>query len=482
MNAAELTTISATEMATRIRDGALSSREAVDAHIASIERWNPHLNAVVATRFEQAREEADRADVLARDGTDLGPFHGVPCTIKESFWLTGMPNTAGLVHRRDVVADKDATAVARLRDAGAIPLGVTNISEGLMWMESDNRVYGRTNNPYDQRRIPGGSSGGEGAIVGAGASPMGLGADIGGSIRLPAFFCGVFGHKPTGGLVPGTGQYPLAENDALRYLTTGPIARRADDLFPFLRVIAGPDGSDPQCRAWSLGDPANVQIDELRVLAVAGNDRIAVSADLHAAQQRVASYLASCGAEVTNVKVPALRRSFELWGACMERAADTSFREILGGGQPIKVGRSLAEWLVGRSPHTLAALALAALELIPVYGGRLEEQFVRATAQLQHEIETLIGPHGVMLYPSYSRPAPRHGRSLLHPFDAMYTAIINVLELPSTQVPLGLNPLGQPLGIQVVGTRGNDHLTIAVARALEQAFGGWLPPTPPDSR
>src|SRR5690606_31809746 len=145
-------------------------------------------------------------------------------------------------------------------------------------------VYGRTRNPYDAARIPGGSSGGEGAIVGAGASPFGLGADIGGSIRMPAFFCGVFGHKPTGGLVPGTGQYPIAENEALRYLTTGPIARHARDLFPLLELLAGPDGRDRGCAAMPLGDPGDVDLRSLSVVSVTGNGFNAVADDLIAAQ------------------------------------------------------------------------------------------------------------------------------------------------------------------------------------------------------
>jgi fatty acid amide hydrolase 2 len=202
----ELLTLSATELARRIRAGELTSHEAVQVHIDAVEGCNDNINAVVAKRYDAARAEAEQADArLQSQGPDeLPPLHGVPCTIKEAFALQGMPNTSGLVARRDVVADHDATAVARLRAAGAIPLGVTNVSELCMWMESNNRVYGRTLNPYDHGRIAGGSSGGEGAIVGAGASPIGLGADVGGSIRLPAFFCGAFGHKPSGGHGPAS--------------------------------------------------------------------------------------------------------------------------------------------------------------------------------------------------------------------------------------------------------------------------------------
>ena len=246
----ELLSLSAVELARRIREKRILSREVVETHIAHIQRVNPDLNAVVRERFDDARREAEAADrrIQAANGDELPPFLGVPCTIKECFALTGMPNSSGLVARKGEIARQDATAVARLRAAGAIPLGVTNVPELCMWMETDNRVYGRTNNPYNVKHIVGGSSGGEGAIIASGASPFGLGSDIGGSIRMPAFFNGVFGHKPSAGLVPGTGQYPIATNQALRYLTTGPLARRAEDLMPLLRVLAGPDGQDGGCR------------------------------------------------------------------------------------------------------------------------------------------------------------------------------------------------------------------------------------------
>src|SRR5262245_58857220 len=178
----DLLSVSATELASRIRRRELSSLEVVDAHIAHLQRHNPVLNAVVCDRFDAARDEARAADARCAAGADLPPLHGVPCTIKESFALTGMPNTSGLVARKGLLSTADATAVRKVRAAGAIPLGVTNVSELCMWMESHNNVYGRTNNPYDPGRIVGGSSGGEGAAIGAGGSPFGVGSDVGGSI------------------------------------------------------------------------------------------------------------------------------------------------------------------------------------------------------------------------------------------------------------------------------------------------------------
>jgi fatty acid amide hydrolase 2 len=451
-----------------IRRGETTSAEIVDAHIRHIEAVNPALNAVVKDRFEQARAEAIEADRrAAKSKSDLGIFHGVPFTVKEAFALEGMPNTGGLVARKGSLAPKDAVTVARLRKAGAIPLGVTNISELCMWMESNNRVYGRTNNAYDQRCIAGGSSGGEGAIVGAGGSPFGLGSDIGGSIRMPAFFNGVFGHKPTGGLVDNEGQYPSASGAALRYMTPGPLARRAEDLAPIVRALAGNN---------DIGDPADVRVADLTVTVIEGNGSIAVRDDLLASLHAAARALAARGARVRTARVSALSRSLEIWSSMLQAAGGPSFRELLGNGAPFSTARELLRWSLRRSPHTFPALALAVVEQIPELLAGQRSKFLELGKALSAEIHELLGPRGVVLYPPYPTPAPRHYKPLFPPFNWVYTAIWNVLELPVTQAPLGLDAEGLPLGVQIVGAPNQDAVPIAVAIELEHAFGGWTPP------
>ncbi len=474
----ELLTVSGTELARRIRARELTSRAIVDAHIAHAERVNPTLNAIVAERYAQARDEADEADAAVSRGDDLSarPFHGVPCTIKEAFALTGMPNSSGLVARRDVIADRDATAVARLRAAGAIPLGVTNTSELCMWMESVNRVYGITSNPYDASRTVGGSSGGEGAIVGSGASPFGLGSDIGGSIRMPAFFNGVFGHKPTGGLVPGTGQYPMAEGDATRYLTTGPICRRADDLMPLLRTMAGPDGSDPGCVDIDLGDPETVSLRGMTVAVVHTNGFRRPNRDIADAIRRSARALEEAGARVRPVEMPKLRRSLQVWSSALTRAGGAPYRELLGNGGDVHLGRELWRWMRRRSDYTLPSLALAAIESIEAVTAAESASVLTLTEELRAELDQVVGDAGVMLYPPYTRPAPRHHRAVLTPLDWVYTAVLNVMQHPVTQVPTGLTSGGLPTGVQVIGPHRADHVPIAVATYLERTLGGWVPP------
>ena len=471
-------TLSASKIAAMIKDGRLTSREAVDAHIAQVEKVNAVLNAVVRTRFDEARAEADAADLCLKASGPAGlpPFHGVPCSIKECFALTGMPNTGGLVARKGLIAREDATAVARLRAAGAIPLGVTNLSELCMWMESDNRVYGRTNNPYNPARIVGGSSGGEGAIVGAAGTPFGLGSDIGGSIRMPAFFNGVFGHKPSGGLVPATGQFPIARNEALRYLTTGPLCRRAEDLWPLLKVLAGPDGKDGGCTPIPLGDPAVVSMKGLTVIVVEENGAVKVSPDMKGALHRAARALGERGASVRSARYPALKKSFEIWSAKLEKAGGEKFGTLLGNGTPVNPVLEVARYLSGRSTHTLPAVGLALLESLSGIALGSLDKWVDMGEELKADLPRDIGEHGVPLYPSYPTVAPRHHAPLFPPLRWVYTAILNVMELPVTQVPLGLNDEGLPLGVQVASIHGRDHVTIAAAMELEKVLGGWVPP------
>ncbi len=471
-----LTRLSATELARLIRERTIRSVDAVEAHISEIEKVNPVIHAMVAPRYEDARREAREADArIAAGERDLPPLHGVPCTIKENFAFVGMPNTSGIVSRKGLAPTEDATAVARFRAAGAIPLGVTNTSEVCMWMESDNRVYGLTRNPYDPSRTVGGSSGGEGAIIGAGASPFGLGSDVGGSIRMPAFFNGIFGHKATGGMVPNTGQYPQPENETARYCTTGPLCRKATDLHLLLSILKGPDGKDPGAFEMTLGDPATVDVSTLDVVNVVDDGRIFVSRDLREAQARVVEYLKSRGARVRDVSFPLLRQSLQIWGASLSAAGGAPFAELMGNGTKVNAWKEALKYLVGRSEHTSMALGLALIEVFTKRQGDLTE-FVEAGLQLRREVEEALGERGGRLYPSHPMPAPKHHVPKVMPFMFAYTAILNILQIPVTQVPLGLNQKGVPLGVQVGARRFCDHMTIAMAIELERGFGGWVPP------
>ena len=477
-----LLALSGTELARRIRAGDVTATEVVERHIEQIEHVNPRINAVVRTRYEQARVEAKQADERVRSGdVTEQPLLGVPCTIKESIALRGMPNSSGMVSRAGIAASEDATVVARIRAAGAIPLGVTNVPELTVWGATFNRVYGRTQNAYDPSRVAGGSSGGEGAVIGAGGSPFGIGTDVGGSIRTPAFCNGVFGHKPSGGLVPGTGQFPQYRGRLLRFNTTGPLARRAEDLMPLLRILAGPDGQDEGCLPYELGDPDRVDLASLRVLVIEDDGRRPrVARALRHAQQRAAYALARRGARVEPVSVAAFAQSLSIVGAAMVDADGTSLDETLGEGARMRLGREIVRLALRRSPFSYPPLFMLALERLARARPRWVRRQVERGEALRAQLDDLLGEDGVILYPSSRSVAPRHGPTA--PLHFRFFGIFNVLELPATQVPLGLSIGGLPLGVQVVAGRGRDHVTIAVALELERALGGWVAPVrAPDS-
>lgn len=474
-----LLTSSAVQLARLIRAREVRARDVLEAHIERITYVNPKLNALVKGRFDEARQEAEMADVRVaqEDPAQLPPLLGVPCTIKECLAFTGMPHSSGLISRKDVISQEDAPVVARIRAAGAIPMGVSNLSELCIWMESYNRVYGRTNNPYDLSRTVGGSSGGEGALIGAGASPFGIGSDFGGSIRMPAFFNGIFGHKPSGGLVPALGQYPLPRGAGLRFLSVGPLTRHAEDLMPVLRILAGPTGQEDGCHPIVLQAPENVQLRGLRVLDIELQGNLRVHPDLQRAQVRVASFLKEQGAQVEKISLSKLARSFEIWSSMLVESSGPQFGELLGNGSPVTSRSEFLKWLLRRSPHTLPGIVMVGVEKVLASERVNTRRFAELGESLRAELDTLLSPNTVMLYPSHRYPAPKHFRAMLQPLNFSYTAILNAMELPVTQVPLGLNRERIPLGIQVVAGHGLDHLTIAVALALEQQFGGWVWPS-----
>jgi fatty acid amide hydrolase 2 len=479
-----ITERSAVSLAQAIRTGELTAAQVVEAHIARHQRFGPRINAIAADRFAAAREEATAADELisaSAPDADLPPLHGVPCTIKESIAVRGMPLSGGLVARRDFRAPDSATAVQRLTEAGAIPLGVTNVSELTLWIESENRVYGRTSNPYDARRTAGGSSGGEGAAVGSGGSPFGLGSDIGGSIRIPALFCGVFGHKPSPGVVPNTGLWPPPSGESGLMLGTGPLARRAEDLMPLLRIIAGPDGEDPLARTAALGDPASVSFAGLEVVTIEDASVRPMDLELRDARERAVGALVAAGATRRPVQLRSWRRASPAFLAALQAsvgdgASHVTLTLLEESGEPRPTWRGL----IGRGgTHTVPTRIVLATEMLrDGSDAPAPERLLSAASELAAELTETVGD-GVLLHPAHPRPAPRHRRTLGRPWLLTPAAMFNLAGLPATEVPLGLSEAGLPVGVQVAAGRDRDHVSIAVALELERVFGGWVPPREP---
>lgn len=466
--------LSIAALTARMRAGTLSPVTLVEAHIERARALHDTLNIFTETRFEAAREEARAAEVRYRRG-QAGPLAGIPFSVKEMVSVAGLRQTAGIVARFDAVAERDATVVRRLRRAGGVVLGVTNVPEGGMWMETHNRIFGRTDNPWDPTRTPGGSSGGEGALVAAGGSVFGVGSDVGGSIRIPSAFCGVPGHKPTGGLVPNTGHWPN-DGGAGAMLTTGPIARSADDLWTLLCLMAGPDGLD-----WSVertpptGTLGPLDVRGVRVITVPRNGPVRAHPAMLDALQRAERALGEAGARIERAPAGLLDGSLAIWAAAMEDLEAEPFDILLGDGQRLSLRRELPRLLLRRSPHTPMALGAVVLQRVAgrFFADRLQAA-LDARDALQTRLDALLGADGILLHPPFPRPAPRHRVAMLRPMDFIYSGLFNALHVPSTVMPVGFSKNGLPVSVQIIGARGRDRLTVSVGRALEERLGGWV--------
>ncbi|KAG8006088.1 Fatty-acid amide hydrolase 2-A [Nibea albiflora] len=445
----------------------------------------------VSPRFDAALQEAAQADKLIEEETggedvleDRLPLLGVPISIKESLALQGMPNAVGVVSRRNILSTTDSPVVAYLKRAGAIPMGVTNTPELCMWYETNNHLYGITNNPYNLERIVGGSSGGEGCILAGAGAVIGIGSDIAGSIRMPAFFNGIFGHKTSTGIVSSEGEFPPCSGRQEEYESVGPMCRYAEDLLPMLKIMAGPN-------AQMLSLDTKVDLKKLRFFTIphdGGSFMVSpVSSELMEVQRKVVQHLeADLGVKVQEVRFPELCHSANIWISCMglpdkDGKHPQPFAELMGEpGRPMRPFWELMKWMVGKSDHTMAAIGLVIFEALKPFQSATKiaaETFhVEQKESLQKKMEELLGTDGVFLYPTHPRVAPKHHYTLFTPFDCAYTAVFNILGMPVTQCPLGLGKEGLPLGVQVGAWRLQDHLTLEVAQYLEKAFGGWRDP------
>ena len=330
----DLTYSSLVTIADAIRAREVSSSEVLEAHLARIDEVNGDLNAVVQLCAERAREEAAAADAAIARGDELGPLHGVPITLKDSHDTAGVISTGGTLGRKDFVPEADSTVTARLRGAGAILMGKTNTPELTLSGETDNLVYGQTRNPFDLTRTPGGSSGGAGAIICAGGSPLDMGSDTGGSIRLPSHFSGIAGIKPTAGRVPRTGHIvPWGMGALDAWTTIGPMARYVEDLVLALPIISGPDGVDPAIFPVPLGDPADVDISSLRIAYYSDVDGYQrATDDTQATLSAAVTALAELVQSVEQDAPPPISKYVDLWA------------RVGGGDGRAWVDRMLEKW------------------------------------------------------------------------------------------------------------------------------------------
>ncbi|TAK01476.1 MAG: amidase [Chloroflexota bacterium] len=452
---------SATWMAAAVREGRVTSVELVEACLARIEAVNPAINAVV--RFtDDALDRARRADLGRAAGTILGPLHGVPFTAKDSLDSAGVVTTAGTIGWRDRVPDEDATVIARLKRAGAILLGKTNTPEFTWSDETDNDVYGRTSNPYDLERTPGGSSGGAAAIVAAGGSPFDIGSDTGDSIRQPAHVCGIAGLKPTSGRVPRTGHWPGFEGLFQSFTQLGPLARRVEDLGLILPVIAGPDGRDPHVAPVGLRDPAAVHLEGLRVVTFADNAMRTPTAETIAAVGLAADALRDRGARVEALLPPGLDEAWRAWNGLIRADGFAWLERLISGAGTAGFGSyATRDWVV-REPAVAAPELTALVERADAIRSRLLAWFQG---------------RDLIVCPAMPQPAIRHGESSAAWFGDTYSDVYNLTGWPAAVVRGGTSAEGLPIGIQVVGPPWREDLVLAGAAVVEAASGGWQRPS-----
>jgi len=464
-----MTRLSASEMARAIREKKISPLELLEAHLGQIERLNPRLKAIVNLRAEAARAEARQAEGAVMRRRRLGPLHGVPVTIKSSIDVAGLPCEAGSRLRAGLVPETDATLVKRLRRAGAIVLGNTNVPELLMAYEADNLLYGRCGNPWDLERTSGGSSGGEAAAIAACMSAAGMGSDGGGSIRVPAHFCGICGLKPTPGRIPATGHFPPSLGPFALLGVVGPMARTVRDLELLLATTSGPDPADASSAP--VAPPrAKAGIRKLRIGYFEDDGRTPVTEETRQAVRSAAEVLRRQGFEVVPFRPEGLEESRRLWWTLFgEAGAIILGRMIIGfESQLSPILREFHEFTAKEPP-------LTAERLLDTWLAR-DQLRIRLLAQMEDV--------PILLCPVCAVPAFRHGErewniagQTVRYLDAMsYTQWFNLLGNPAAVVPVGRSAEGLPIGMQIIGRPWEEAAVLQVAEAIEEAFGWKEPP------
>jgi fatty acid amide hydrolase len=505
----ELVRLTATALAAGIRSGEFSAVEVAAAHINRIEQVNPRLNALIATRFPEARAEAEATDAARRRGEPLGPLAGVPVTMKDCFDVAGLPTTIGLKRLAGKLADKDSPLVERLRKAGAIVLGKTNVPQLMLLHECSNPAFGRTLNPWNSDRTAGGSSGGEAAIIAAGGSPLGLANDLGGSIRLPAHFCGIQGFKPTNRRLTRLGTIGCFTGMEAIESQPGPMARSVDDLTLAMNVLAAPglERIDPNVPPVPWRDPSAVQLAGLRVAMWTFDGYFTLAPALRRAVDEAAAALRSFGVEVEPFEPPGIQEAMRLYfGILSADGAREAQNWLAGEAADPQVARLIQ---LGRIPRAIRPPVAAILRIFGQRGlartltktgpisaadyWRLTDERAKYTRRFLTALDA--GRFDAMLCPAHALPALTHGSFRYLLSAASYSVLFNLLGLPvgvvaATTVRPGEESerrashdrveraalaveaasAGLPVGVQVAARHWREDIVLALMSALEAHF------------
>jgi Asp-tRNA(Asn)/Glu-tRNA(Gln) amidotransferase A subunit family amidase len=466
----ELNFLSAVSMSEQIRRKQLSPVELVESHLTRIQELNPKLNAFVQVDAEGARRQARAAEEAVRTGEKLGPLHGVPISIKSAIDVAGLRCESGSRLRAGIVAARDAPLVRRLRQAGAIILGVTNTPELLMAWETDNLLYGRTNSPWDLERTSGGSSGGEAAAIAAGMSAGGVGSDGGGSIRVPAHFSGICGLKPTPGRIPATGHFPVSAGPFALIGVVGPMARAATDLKVLFEAMQGPHDGDPSAAPVPVRWPQKDALKRLRIGYFEDDGRTPVTAETRTAVRTAVKALQRAGFQVEPFRPEGLELVRQLWWNIFGVAGGMLLGPMMKGHEA-EIGpllKQFSSWVAAEPSHT---------------GESLLDTWVQRDL-VRMKIFAQMREYPVLLCPAAAIPAFRHGErswqvegKTVQYLDAWsYTEWFNLLGTPAVVVPVGKSQEGLPIGVQIVARPWEEEIVLSVAEAFEEQRGEWQPP------
>src|SRR5882724_1117491 len=454
-------------IAKKIRNKEISPCEVVDTHLRRTAELHPGLNAFVHIDEAGARKQAQASQRSVLSGDGLGPLHGVPLTIKSCIDVTDWPCAAGSLLRKENQPNADAVLVRRLREAGAILLGNTNTPEFLMAYETDNRISGKTSNPWNTEYSSGGSSGGEAAAIASGCSAGGVGSDGGGSIRVPAHFCGICGLKPTPGRIPATGHFPAGAGAFPWIGVVGPMARTIADVRLLFEVMAGPDPGDALSSPVPLGTQIKIDPRALRIGILENPALGTATPETHAAVQHAAKLLADQGFTLEPFPLDGLDRALELWWFFFGPVIGHLLGQAVAGKED-QISPMLREYLsqaTSAAPITL-------------------DSFIEACAErdlLRAKILRQMQEVPILLSPVSSSPAFLHGEGNYRPGEGYlntmrYSQWLNLTGFPGVSVPLGLSNGGLPIGVQLIGRPHEDELVLAVAERLEEARGPWQSP------
>ncbi len=463
---------SATDLAQDIKAGRLTSRALLDTYLSRVDRYNPGLNAIIVQQREQALARADAADAALARGEDWGPLHGLPMTVKESFDITGLPTTWGIPAMRNNTAQRNALCVQRLIDAGAIVFGKTNVPIELADFQTYNDIYGTTNNPWDVSRAPGGSSGGAAAALAAGLTALEMGSDIGGSIRNPAHFCGLFGHKPSWNLVPDRGHSLFDSRTPTDIAVVGPLARSAVDLELALNLMAEPDALDAAAIRYEL-KPLAKPVSALRVAVWHSDAMCPASADVQARVEAVAQALAREGAHVDAKARPALT------GA----RSHSVFHKLLMAAISAGVQQPAFDALIARAAQLPDSDTGEAATVVRAQTMRVRDwlHLNEARAKLRWAWHDFFKDFDFMITPIMPTSAFAHDHRSFgertinidgqpHPYfnQSFWAGLAGIAMLPATVIPTGPDAKGLPIGVQIIGPMFGDLKTIQLAQHLEK--------------